>query len=143
MEETATKEINVVRGELADAVAGAHEVLLSVASVWELAIKAGLGRLGFVMPVEQFVKDHLQLNRILLLPIAVDHAAHVASLPHYHRDLFDRMLVVQAQLEICRSLVPTPRWIGMASAASGRVADVAARGFCVRAVGIRAPTGVQ
>lgn len=81
-----------IRGE-------ANELLLSIASVWEMAIKAGLGRLEFAMPVDRFVSRQLHLNGIALLPVALDHAARVASLPHHHRDPFDRMLVSQAQME--------------------------------------------
>jgi PIN domain nuclease of toxin-antitoxin system len=75
------------------------ELMLSIASVWEIAIKAGLRRLELMVPVEKFVSEQLRLNRIVLLPIALDHAVRVASLPHYHRDPFDRMLVSQAQME--------------------------------------------
>lgn len=78
---------------------GAHQLLLSIASVWEIAIKAGLGHLEFVLPVEDFVTEQLKVNRMELLPIALDHAAHVSTLPHHHRDPFDRMLVVQARME--------------------------------------------
>ena len=55
--------------------AGAHHLLLSIASVWEIAIKAGLGRMDFALPIETFVPQQLELNRIALLPIAIDHAA--------------------------------------------------------------------
>ena len=78
---------------------GAHQLLLSIASVWEIAIKAGVGRLEFAVPVERFLSTHLRLNRVTLLPIEMDHAVHVATLPHHHRDPFDRMLVVQARME--------------------------------------------
>ncbi len=75
------------------------ELMLSIASVWEIAIKAGLGRLQFMMPVEKFVSEQLRMNRIALLPVALDHATRVATLPHHHRDPFDRLLVSQAQME--------------------------------------------
>jgi PIN domain nuclease of toxin-antitoxin system len=75
------------------------ELMLSIASVWEIAIKAGLGRLDFVVPLEKFVSEQLQVNRIALLPVALDHATRVASLPHHHRDPFDWLLVSQAQME--------------------------------------------
>lgn len=78
---------------------GAHELLLSIASVWEISIKAGLGRLDFALPVEEFVPEQLQLNRVSLLPVALEHATQVAALPQHHRDPFDRMLVVQARME--------------------------------------------
>lgn len=78
---------------------GSHNLLLSVASVWEMAIKAGLGRLSLSLPLEQFVPEQMAANRIALLPVAIDHALHVAGLPQHHRDPFDRMLVAQARAE--------------------------------------------
>lgn len=75
------------------------EVLLSIASIWEIAIKAGLGRLPIPAPVRNFVPRQMMQNRIGLLPVALDHALEAGSLPHHHRDPFDRMLVVQARME--------------------------------------------
>ncbi|HEX2076384.1 MAG TPA: type II toxin-antitoxin system VapC family toxin [Longimicrobium sp.] len=75
------------------------EVLLSIASIWEIAVKAGLGKLPLPSPVRSFVPQQMLENRIGLLPVALDHALEVASLPHHHRDPFDRMLVVQARME--------------------------------------------
>ena len=75
------------------------EVLLSIASIWEIAIKAALGRLPLPSPVRSFVPRQMTENRIGLLPVALDHALQAGSLPHHHRDPFDRMLVVQARME--------------------------------------------
>ncbi|HYR09547.1 MAG TPA: type II toxin-antitoxin system VapC family toxin [Longimicrobium sp.] len=75
------------------------EVLLSIASIWEIAIKAALGRLPLPSPVRSFVPQQMTENNIGLLPIALDHALEAGSLPHHHRDPFDRMLVVQARME--------------------------------------------
>lgn len=75
------------------------EVLLSIASIWEIAIKAALGRLPLPSPVRSFVPQQMSENRIGLLPVALDHALEAGSLPHHHRDPFDRMLVVQARME--------------------------------------------
>ncbi len=79
--------------------AGGHRLVLSIASVWEIAIKAGLGRLDFVLPVDEFVEKQIESNHIALLPIGLHHAAGVTTLPYHHRDPFDRMLVVQARME--------------------------------------------
>ena len=74
------------------------EPMVSAASLWEVAIKAGLGR-------EDFQVDPAILRRGLLehghteLPISGAHATAVARLPHIHKDPFDRILVAQAQLE--------------------------------------------
>jgi PIN domain nuclease of toxin-antitoxin system len=75
------------------------EVLLSIASIWEIAIKAALGRLPLPSPVRSFVPQQMTENKIGLLPVALDHALEAGSLPHHHRDPFDRMLVVQARME--------------------------------------------
>ncbi|HEX2207080.1 MAG TPA: type II toxin-antitoxin system VapC family toxin [Longimicrobium sp.] len=75
------------------------EVLLSIASIWEIAIKVALGRLPLPSPVRSFVPRQMKENRIGLLPVALDHAVEAGSLPHHHRDPFDRMLVVQSFME--------------------------------------------
>ena len=77
----------------------AQELLLSAASVWEIAIKAGLGRLTLPGTPETVVPEMMERSRVTALPILPTHALRVASLPHHHRDPFDRILVAQAQLE--------------------------------------------
>jgi PIN domain nuclease of toxin-antitoxin system len=76
-----------------------NDRFLSVASVWEMAIKVGIGKLNLGQPIETFIPHQLSLNGIDLLGIALSHAAAVARLPMHHRDPFDRMLVAQAQVE--------------------------------------------
>ncbi len=74
------------------------ELVFSVASLWEIVIKAGLGRVDF-----QF--DARVLRRALLdngyteLPVTAEHALAVSTLPNIHRDPFDRILVAQASVE--------------------------------------------
>jgi PIN domain nuclease of toxin-antitoxin system len=74
-------------------------VYLSAASVWEMVIKASLGKLQIESSVEQFVARHMALNGFKLLDLNFRHLARVESLPHFHGDPFDRLLIVQAQLE--------------------------------------------
>jgi PIN domain nuclease of toxin-antitoxin system len=76
-----------------------NECFLSHASVWEMAIKASLGKLKLPSPVGRFVVDQCEVNNFHLLPITLAHVAAVESLPFHHRDPFDRLLVVQAQHE--------------------------------------------
>jgi PIN domain nuclease of toxin-antitoxin system len=78
---------------------GDNELYFSAASCWEIAIKAGLGRISLPERPEIFVADQLAANGIIGLPVQPAHALHVFSLPSHHRDPFDRMLVSQAQLE--------------------------------------------
>jgi PIN domain nuclease of toxin-antitoxin system len=76
-----------------------YDLLLSAASVWEIAIKVGQGRLPLPLPIRSFLPRQLAENDITLLPIEVKHALEVAELPAHHRDPFDRMLVAQALTE--------------------------------------------
>ena len=75
-----------------------HEVLFSAASVWEMAIKAVLGRADFQVPPATIV-DAAQASGFIELPVRAAAALKVASLPHHHRDPFDRLLVAQAMTE--------------------------------------------
>jgi PIN domain nuclease of toxin-antitoxin system len=78
---------------------GNNEVFLSVGSLWEMAIKIGLGKLSLGQPFETLMPAQLALNNIELLNITVDHTAKVITLPFHHRDPFDRLLVAQALVE--------------------------------------------
>jgi PIN domain nuclease of toxin-antitoxin system len=72
-----------------------NAVTMSAASIWEMSIKAELGRLelpdGWLEEAER--------QSIGVLPITAAHALAVRQLPSLHRDPFDRMLVAQAQVE--------------------------------------------
>ncbi len=78
---------------------GRNEIFLSAASVWEIAIKYGNGRLELPEKPEQYVAQRLTRHRFSSLPIQLSHAAQVYRLPDIHKDPFDRLLVVQSQLE--------------------------------------------
>lgn len=70
--------------------------LLSVASVWEMAIKIQLQRLPIPEPLDVFIPRQLRINRIGLLPIELPPTFEIATLPLHHRDPFDRILIAQA-----------------------------------------------
>jgi PIN domain nuclease of toxin-antitoxin system len=86
----------VARGIIGDS---DNELFLSVASAWEVAIKAGLGRLSLPERPDRFVPDQLTKNNIRPLPIEMSHALHVARLPAIHGDPFDRLIIAQSMLE--------------------------------------------
>jgi len=71
------------------------DVLVSAASAWEIAIKARLGKLK--APPD--LRDSLREAQLRELPVTLEHGLAVATLPLHHTDLFDRILVAQAQLE--------------------------------------------
>ena len=79
-------------------------VLFSAASIWEIAIKAGLGRADFPVRPEEMAREAREVG-FIELPITADLAARVADLPLYHRDPSDCLLVAQAMAE--RAWFPT------------------------------------
>ena len=76
-----------------------NQLFLSAASGWEIAIKAGLGKLEVADDISSFIFEQMRLNVVDELPVLITHALHAANLPNLHRDPFDRMLIAQAQLE--------------------------------------------
>ena len=78
-----------------DAIAD-EDCWLSLASCWELAIKASLNRIVFDRPLSQFLTEQMQANGFSLLPIQFRHVMRVAQFPFHHRDPFDRLLAAQA-----------------------------------------------
>ena len=73
-----------------------NEVLLSIASCWELAITLSLGKLRLSQTLDRFVPEQLRLNAFSLLDLRLPHVVRVAGLPFRHRDPFDRLLAAQA-----------------------------------------------
>jgi PIN domain nuclease of toxin-antitoxin system len=74
----------------------AHSVHVSAASVWEVTIKSGLGKLSF--PLDQLAVIIADAG-FSELPVTYDHALEVRHLPPLHRDPFDRLLIAQARHE--------------------------------------------
>jgi PIN domain nuclease of toxin-antitoxin system len=88
---------NVAKSLISDPYATTY---LSIASVWELAIKANLGRgLALHEPFPDFIDGELRTNRFELLEISVAHIKRIYALPLHHRDPFDRLLIAQSQIE--------------------------------------------
>ena len=75
------------------------DLLISLGSLWETAIKVSIGRLTLTQPFESFLPDQLAKNEIELLPLTVEHLVRVSTLPLHHRDPFDRLLAAQAIVE--------------------------------------------
>jgi PIN domain nuclease of toxin-antitoxin system len=73
--------------------------VLSIASCWEIGIKASLGKLEVPRPLHRFLQEQLEVNGFSLLPISLDHAAGVSDVPFQHQDPFDRLIAVQARTE--------------------------------------------
>lgn len=72
---------------------------VSIASCWEIAIKSAVGKIKLGEPAKVFLPREIVRNNFDLLPISLDHATAVESLPMHHRDPFDRLLITQAMIE--------------------------------------------
>ncbi|MDR3544234.1 MAG: type II toxin-antitoxin system VapC family toxin [Candidatus Limnocylindrales bacterium] len=75
------------------------DALVSVASAWEIAIKAATGRLEIDGEPEAWVPERITRYGFSPLPVELAHALRAGRLPLIHRDPFDRLLVAQAQVE--------------------------------------------
>jgi PIN domain nuclease of toxin-antitoxin system len=84
-----------LKGPTVRVVQRATEVFVSAASVWEISIKAALGKIHMAVPVSAVTRAY----GFRELQITFAHAEHVRALPPVHRDPFDRMLVAQAAVE--------------------------------------------
>jgi len=76
-----------------------NERLLSIASLWEMAIKVSLGRLTLTLSFTDLVAKHVHGNAIELFEILPHHLDILTTLPFYHKDPFDRMIIAQGQAE--------------------------------------------
>ena len=76
------------------------EIYLSMASVWEMAIKISVGKLKLPgVDLEDFVSKELEADHIRILPISLPHLYYLPKLPLRHRDPFDRILIAQSVIE--------------------------------------------
>jgi PIN domain nuclease of toxin-antitoxin system len=73
----------------------ANSIFVSAASIWELAIKRAVGKLGFSRSIVASVSEF----GFEILPVTGSHAEHAGGLPRHHNDPFDRLLIAQAYLE--------------------------------------------
>lgn len=71
-------------------------IYLSIASIWEIAIKVSLGKLEVPSPFNTFINEQLHENSITVLEIKVEHTGRIVELPLHHRDPFDRLIIAQA-----------------------------------------------
>ena len=74
----------------------ANELLLSVASVWEMQIKIQLGKLKLSLPLKEIVKNQQEANDLPVSPVALTHVLALDALPFHHKDPFDRLLIAQS-----------------------------------------------
>ncbi len=74
-------------------------VYLSVVSVWEMQIKHQIGKLALNMPLKEIIEEQCESNNLQILPLILKHIFGLQNLPLHHKDPFDRLLLVQSQIE--------------------------------------------
>jgi PIN domain nuclease of toxin-antitoxin system len=78
---------------------GDNQCCISIASLWEIAIKVSLSKLELSFSFDSLVEEHIERNGLSLLPLETSHLKQLLALPHHHRDPFDRMIIAQAIAE--------------------------------------------
>ena len=76
-----------------------NKIFLSIASLWEIALKVSLGKLILGKPFDELIPEQLISNEITILPIDIPAFSLVSNLRFYHRDPFDRIIIAQAMVE--------------------------------------------
>lgn len=75
-----------------------NDVFISIASLWEIAIKISIGKLTLAQSLEDVIKQ-IAIENIKILPILPEHTLEVSTLPFHHRDPFDRIIIAQSKIE--------------------------------------------
>lgn len=76
-----------------------NTIFFSIASLWEITIKASLGKLKIPASLQEIYTDITDSNGFRLMPIKINHLQLLAKLPWYHRDPFDRLIFAQARAD--------------------------------------------
>ena len=77
----------------------ANERLLSAASILELAIKVGQGKITLSLPYRQWMDKAISDLQLVILPVTVEYAERQSTLPPHHKDPFDRLIIAQALVD--------------------------------------------
>ena len=76
-----------------------NQLLVSIASLWEIQIKTQLGKLILQTPLTEIVSHQQTENGVILLSITLLHILELNNLPWHHKDPFDRLLIAQCRYE--------------------------------------------
>lgn len=81
------------------AIVEADEALVSIGTLWEIAIKLSIKKLEMPITLEKLVDEYLPATSLSVLTIQVEHLKVIATLLLHHRDPFDRLIIAQAMVE--------------------------------------------
>jgi PIN domain nuclease of toxin-antitoxin system len=74
----------------------ANDLVISAATIWEMSIKVGQGKLSLSMPFRTWMERAITVLDLDILPITIGYADRQASLPPHHKDPFDRLIIAQS-----------------------------------------------
>jgi PIN domain nuclease of toxin-antitoxin system len=83
---------------------------LSIASLWELAIKEGTGKLHLDVTFPELIEWHVLGSGFTILPVSINHLLELRKLPLHHRDPFDRIIIAQAIVENLTVVTTDPQF---------------------------------
>ena len=89
---------------------GEHEILFSLVSVWEIAIKQRIGKLRLEGATEDFARTLVTAHGFRQLPLELHEICRTERLPLHHRDPFDRLLIAQAIEAGATAVTDDPAW---------------------------------
>ena len=75
------------------------DLLISAASLWEIAIKFSIGKLSLPDSFGNFIPLQILQNDIEILPVSLPHLERLSVLPFHHKDPFDRLIIAQSMVE--------------------------------------------
>jgi len=76
-----------------------NKIYFSVVSAWEIIIKVGIGKLSLSEPPETYIPSRIIANQFEILAVQMPHILKINSLPNFHKDPFDRLLIAQSLVE--------------------------------------------
>lgn len=76
-----------------------NKIYFSVVSAWEIIIKVGTGKLSLSEPPETYIPSRIASSQFEILPVQMPHILKINTLPNFHKDPFDRLLIAQSLVE--------------------------------------------
>lgn len=94
----------------AEILAEGEGLVLSVASLWEIAVKLTIEKLRLGTSYAEFLEQCVTSRKIDVLPVKLPHLIEYVDLPMHHRDPFDRLLIAQSRAERLDVVTADPRF---------------------------------
>lgn len=87
-----------------------NEIIVSIASLWEIAIKVSTEKLELRYTLQELVERFVLSRGIKILQISVEHLDSLRQLPYHHRDPFDQLIIAQSIVEELEVITVDPKF---------------------------------